>query len=327
MKIAVSSGGYFIYIRIVKKMNMYDIIGDVHGYASLLKKLLLQLGYEKTLDGYKHPKRKAIFVGDFINRGPEIRKTLKMVRKMVEHGNAYAILGNHEIYAITYSLIEKDGSFLVKTKSKDFLALNNTIREFLDYKDEWKEHIDWLLKLPLFLDLGDIRIVHACWSDSAIEWLKKAEMEGKTSRDIFRKVYNKPKSKTSKYINILTKGIDFKMPGNLRIVNNKGVSPRSFRLKWWENPEGKTFEGISFESKFTLPDFDIPANLTPVVQPYSSNAPIVFFGHYCRHHGPFIVNTNICCVDSCVAGSKTLTAYCWNGEQVLNQKNLVHVRK
>jgi hypothetical protein len=27
---------------------MYDIIGDVHGHAQLLKKLLLELGYEKT---------------------------------------------------------------------------------------------------------------------------------------------------------------------------------------------------------------------------------------------------------------------------------------
>ena len=81
---------------------MYDIIGDVHGYASVLKKLLLQIGYIKTENGYSHSSRKAIFVGDFVNRGPEIRKTIRIVRKMVENGNALAIIGNHEINAITY---------------------------------------------------------------------------------------------------------------------------------------------------------------------------------------------------------------------------------
>ncbi len=306
---------------------MYDIIGDVHGYASLLKKLLLQIGYTKTENGYSHPDRKAIFVGDFVNRGPEIRKSVKMIRKMVQNGNAYAILGNHEIYAITYSLKEKDGSFVVKSKSKDYLALNKTIREFSGFKEEWKEAVEWMLKLPLYLDLGEIRVVHACWSDSAIEWLKDVELKGKSANDIFRKVYKKPKSISNKNISLLTKGIDFKMPGNIRIVNNKGVSPRSFRLRWWENPEGMTFESMSFESKFILPEYEIPKHLTPEVQPYPEISPIVFFGHYCRYNGPFIIKPNICCVDSCVAGSKILTAYKWNGEKVLDPNNLIHILK
>ena len=81
---------------------MYDIIGDVHGQATMLKKLLLQLGYQKADSVYSHPERKAVFVGDFINRGPEIKKTIRIVRSMVESGNALAVLGNHEINAIIY---------------------------------------------------------------------------------------------------------------------------------------------------------------------------------------------------------------------------------
>lgn len=91
-------------------MNMYDIIGDVHGHASLLKKLLIKLGYEKTNGSYFHPSRKAIFVGDFINRGSEIRKTIRIIRTMVENGNAFAILGNHEINAILFHLKDKGGN-------------------------------------------------------------------------------------------------------------------------------------------------------------------------------------------------------------------------
>lgn len=326
MKIAARTDSYF-FIFGETKQNMYDIIGDVHGYASLLKRLLLQLGYEKTIDGYAHPSRKAIFVGDFVNRGPEIRKTIRMVRKMVESGNAYAILGNHEIYAITYYLKEKDGTQLVKTRNKNFLALNKTINQFANDMDELKDHLAWMVELPLFLDFGNLRIVHACWSEEAITWVKNAESAGNLRKKIFRKVHKKPKSKTAKNILILTKGIDFKMPINLKITNNKGVSPRSFRLKWWEDPTGKTFQGMSFESKFNLPEHEIPGDLKPKVLPYPVDAPPVFFGHYCRFAGPFVIKPNICCVDSCVAGSKTLTAYRWNGEKALKEANLIHVRK
>ena len=195
---------------------MYDIIGDVHGYASLLKKLLLQLGYSKTENGYLHPARKAVFVGDFVNRGPEIRKTLRIVRKMVENENALAILGNHEINAITYYLKDKDGSPLIKTPGKNFLALYKTINQFAEYQEEWKSHRKWMRELPLYLDLGEIRIVHACWSESAIELLKITESEGKSRNSIFRKVYKKPKSPLGKCVLKLTKGIDFKMPGDLK---------------------------------------------------------------------------------------------------------------
>lgn len=306
---------------------MYDIIGDVHGYASLLKKLLLQIGYTKTESGYWHPSRKAVFAGDFVNRGPEIRKTIRMVRKMVENGNALAVIGNHEINAITYYLKDKDDLPLIKSPGKNFLALYKTINQFAEYSEEWKSHRKWMSELPLYLDLGEIRIVHACWSESAIELIKNAELAGKSRNSIFRKVYKKPKSPVSKSVSTLTKGMDFKMPGDLKIINNKGVSPQSFRMRWWEDPLGKTFEEMSFDSKFALPQYEIPKQIAPQINPYPENAPIVFFGHYCRHDGPHIIKPNLCCVDSCVAGTRILTAYRWNGEKVLDHNNLVYIQK
>lgn len=306
---------------------MYDIIGDVHGYATLLKKMLLQLGYKKTESGYSHPSRKAIFVGDFVNRGPEIRKTIRIIRKMVENGNAFAIIGNHEIYAIIYYLKEKDGSPLIQSPGKNFLSLYKTINQFSAYSEEWKSHRKWMSNLPLYLDLGEIRIVHACWSEPAIELIKTLESEGKSRKSIFRKVYKKPKSELSKSIVTLTKGIDFKIPGDLKILNNKGVAPRSYRMRWWEEPIGKTFEEISFESKFVLPQYEIPKQIIIQNDSYPEEAPIVFFGHYCRHSGPHIIKPNLCCVDSCVAGTKILTAYQWQGEKVLDSNNLIHVQR
>ena len=62
---------------------MIDLIGDVHGYADELEELLTKLGYSKKDNYYSHPERKALFVGDYIDRGPKIRETLEIVKKMV----------------------------------------------------------------------------------------------------------------------------------------------------------------------------------------------------------------------------------------------------
>ncbi len=307
---------------------MYDIIGDVHGHAALLKKLLLKLGYVKTNGSYQHPSRKAVFVGDFINRGPEIRKTIRLIRKMVEEGNAYAILGNHEINAIIYHLKEKiGGASLVKEPSKYFLSLYKTINEYSVGSLEWSEHLKWLRTLPLYLDFGGIRVVHACWSDEAVKIADSLYEDGKIKKSVFRKIHKKSESKIAQSIWLLTKGVNLKMPADLKIINNKGVSPRAIRMRWWEEPEGKTFGQMSFESKFNLPEYTVPCELLPKTYPYPDDAPPVFIGHYCRGRGPYIQKHNVCCVDSCVVGTKSLLAYRWDGEKELNMNNLVQVFK
>ena len=48
---------------------MYDIIGDIHGHADELEKLLEKLDYSWTDGCYRHSNRKVIFLGDFIDRG------------------------------------------------------------------------------------------------------------------------------------------------------------------------------------------------------------------------------------------------------------------
>jgi hypothetical protein len=304
---------------------MYDIIGDIHGHAQLLKKLLLQWGYQKTSEGYFHPARKAVFVGDFINRGPQIRKTIRMIRKMVENGNALAIAGNHEMNAIVYHLKDKNGELLVKPNRRNDLALFKTLGEFSKYREEWLDHLKWFRTLPLFLELDGIRVVHACWAAPAIEFIRKEFPAGKIKKSVFRQLLKNPKSELSQSISTITRGIDFRMPGDLKIISNKGIAPRTFRLRWWESPEGKTFEEMSFESKFLLPSYSIPKEIIPQSFIYPEDAPILFFGHYCRFHGPHIIKSNLCCLDSCVGGSKILTGYRWEGEKELIDNHLVQV--
>ncbi|MFV0592834.1 MAG: metallophosphoesterase [Draconibacterium sp.] len=305
---------------------MYDIIGDVHGHATLLKKLLLKMGYEKTNGSFSHPQRKAVFVGDFINRGPKIRKTIGIIRSMVESGNAYAILGNHEINAIIYYLKDKEGALLVKKPNKYGLSMFKTINEFSIDTQEWKDHLNWMRTLPLFLDFGEIRIVHACWSDRAVKVAASFYEEGRIRKKTFRTIHKRPDAEITKSVWELTKGGVLKMPSDLHVVNNKGVAPRSFRIRWWEETSGMTFRNLSFESKYSMPNYTVPPQILPENEPYPEDAPIVFFGHYCRGRGPIVVKPNICCVDSCVTGSGVLTAYRWSGEKQLDIENIVQVK-
>jgi protein phosphatase len=80
----------------------FDVIGDVHGCRSELETLLGQLGYAVAHDGdgrptgAHHPSRRAVFVGDLVDRGPDTPGVLRLVMGMVAAGDALCVSGNHE---------------------------------------------------------------------------------------------------------------------------------------------------------------------------------------------------------------------------------------
>ncbi|NTW02629.1 MAG: polynucleotide kinase-phosphatase, partial [Oscillochloris sp.] len=77
----------------------FDMIGDVHGCYDELLALLAQLGYApRSEDGvYAHPEgRKAIFLGDLIDRGPKTPEVLRLTMAMVAAEAALCVPGNHD---------------------------------------------------------------------------------------------------------------------------------------------------------------------------------------------------------------------------------------
>ncbi len=150
---------------------MYDIIGDIHGHAEPLKRLLEKLGYAESNGSWQHPQRKAIFVGDYIDRGPEIRETLQIVKGMTDGGNAIALLGNHEYNAMAFHYKE-EGVPLRKNNKKNTKQHEATLAQFNDHSEEWRMYLDWFYTLPLFFEDKGIRVVHACWDEDHIQWLK-----------------------------------------------------------------------------------------------------------------------------------------------------------
>jgi protein phosphatase len=84
----------------------FDVIGDVHGCLPELEQLLDRLGYAIERDGAgrpvsashraSHPTRRAIFLGDLVDRGPDTPGVLRLVMGMVAAGTAFCVPGNHE---------------------------------------------------------------------------------------------------------------------------------------------------------------------------------------------------------------------------------------
>ena len=304
---------------------MYDIIGDLHGHYNLLVSMLKELGYREEGKSFQHETRKVIFTGDYINRGPEIRKTVNLIRNMVENGNAYAVLGNHELNAILYSTLDKNGKFFRKHLSRYKLPLLKTLDEYSSRPGEYDEMIKWFRKLPFYLDLGEIRVVHGSWNPAHIATIEKYMAgEPKLKKSFLKEVITNPELNIA--ILELTKGVEFQLPKDLIIKDSKGISRRSFRIKWWESANGKTFNEISFSNRFKLPEYTIPKEIVPSVNHYPDDLPPVFFGHYCLEKEHLIIKDNLCCVDRCVVRSQTLTAYRWKGEKTLNPDNLVFIQ-
>ena len=95
-----------LWVNLQHEHGPFDIIGDVHGCYDELVILLERLGYrlETSADsdgetGFSatHPEgRKAVFVGDLVDRGPGVAEVLKLVMGMVSGGVALCVAGNHE---------------------------------------------------------------------------------------------------------------------------------------------------------------------------------------------------------------------------------------
>jgi hypothetical protein len=141
----------------------YDIIGDIHGCSQTLTALLDKLGYKPRDGVYQHPSRQAVFLGDFIDRGPHQREVIAIVRPMIESGTALSVMGNHEFNAIAYATQDAEsGEYLRAHSDKNTAQHQMFLDAYAGDAAGYADTIGWFKTLPLWLDLGELRVVHAC---------------------------------------------------------------------------------------------------------------------------------------------------------------------
>jgi polynucleotide kinase-phosphatase len=138
----------------------FDIVGDVHGCFDEMTALLLQMGYLVEPDGTDYrvtppDGRKAVFVGDLVDRGPKIMGVLRLVMGMVKAGTAFCVPGNHDV-KLMRKLRGKD----VKISHGLADSLAQLEPETPEFKRQIADFIDDLVSHYVF-DEGRLVVTHA----------------------------------------------------------------------------------------------------------------------------------------------------------------------
>ncbi len=114
----------------------FDVVGDIHGCRSELEALLRKLGYD--LEARRHPEgRKVVFLGDLVDRGPDVPGVLRLAMDMVEAGSAICVPGNHEV------------KLLRKLRGKD-VRITHGLAESLAQLE--REPADFIARVERFID-------------------------------------------------------------------------------------------------------------------------------------------------------------------------------
>jgi polynucleotide kinase-phosphatase len=138
----------------------FDIIGDIHGCFDELTELLAKLGYGLQRDEAGHfrvqspPNRRAIFLGDLTDRGPQSAEVLRLVMDMTATGQAFCISGNHD---------EKLLKYLMGKNVNPNHGFESTMRQLAttssEFRNEVKRFLNGLIA-HYVLDDGKLVVAH-----------------------------------------------------------------------------------------------------------------------------------------------------------------------
>lgn len=302
-------------------MQFYDLIGDIHGQATELIRLLEKLSYKKINNIWQHENRKIIFLGDFIDRGNEQREVISIVRPMIENGSALSVMGNHEYNAIAYYTENSQGGHFREHNEKNLKQHKAFLKTYEDYPEEYKSVIEWFKTLPFWLDLESLRVIHACWDIDLIKKLGKSLEDG---------VLKKSSDKTTvefRAIETLLKGKEIPLPEGQSFLDKDNNKRDHIRIKFWER-NAKTYKDLFMGPKDALkfiPDLLLDDDYSV---PYPTDEKPLFLGHYWMEGEIKPLTENIACIDYSVAkpGGK-LVAYRWDGEQKIDTNKFVSVTR
>ncbi len=169
-----------LWTNLKREHGPFDIIGDIHGCFDELCLLLAQLGYriernveatsaENALRVEAPPGRKAIFLGDLVDRGPATPDVLRLVMSMVAAGSALCVPGNHDA-----KLLRKLRGHNVQITHGIAETLAQMELESAAFKEQVANFLDSLIS-HYVLDEGKLVVAHAGIKET---------MQGRSSRAV-----------------------------------------------------------------------------------------------------------------------------------------------
>ena len=291
----------------------YTVVPDIHADLERLNWSIAKANGSKM-----------IFLGDLIDAGKLVTKpndlgVLEQVSQLINDGQAACILGNHELNAILFHRRSFASNTPLRSHSKQNTKQHKSFIELFGVESSdalsWTA---WMLEtLPLWLEFDGLRIAHACWSEKAINIVKKRCPSGHLQPEDLEEVA----AKTTEFalaVETITSGPEAKLPVGYSFTDNGGNNREHVRLSWW-NAENTTWRkaALSVPDLSELPTSELPVDMMGEL--YSVDAPPVLVGHYKMKGIPSLLSANATSLDypmnKCV--------YHWSGESRLQSKNLI----
>lgn len=296
-------------------MLEYTVIPDVHADLRRLEASLAMAGQGG----------KIAFLGDFIDAGagvdaPDDATVLGRVRQACEDGAAIAVMGNHELNAILFHRVGGQGSPLRARDAKNLRQHRSFCDQFGIGTVAARDWTSWFLRLPLWLDLGGLRLVHAYWSESAIATISARRPDGRLHEADLEEVSAK-KTDFAKAVELLVSGPEIALPGGVTFRDAGGHVRSDVRVAWWR-ADAPTWRdaSLSVPNPSELPVGEIGSAMD--VEFYEPGEPPVLVGHYKMAGTPRIEAGQAACLDY----PKRPCLYRWSGEATLRQDRLIEVR-
>ncbi len=305
-------------------MEKLDFIGDIHGHAGALAALLAKLGYRMEAGVYAHPDRRVIFLGDYIDRGPEQRRVLDIVRPMVEARRAIALMGNHELNAICYAT-QIGGVYIRRHNSGNERQHAAFLNEFRFGGDDHRDAIGWFKSLPVLIDAPGFAAIHACWCKTSLDALAPLISENGALLPSAYEKFAAAGSPTYVQIERILKGPEHALPPALHFHDKDGHPRKHARIRWWTHDYAPSCERLEFGGARLDAAQLVALDGVRCEQMFPLPGKPTFFGHYWLRGKPAPLTDETACLDYSVAKGGMLVSYRWNGEKRLSERNFVSV--
>jgi hypothetical protein len=291
-------------------MGIVDIIPDIHGQFAKLRAALDTLGWRRHASGWTHPDgdRSIVFLGDFIDRGPENAAVIRLARDLIDSGKARAVMGNHELNALHFHTAHPATGLPLRAHCEKNLKQHQSfLAEFPPGAHQTREALSWMRGLPLYLETEDFRAVHACWTQQSLDRLRAFSADGILSEEQVIRAAD-PTDQIFGLVEEITKGPEYRLPDGFSFSDKEGTRRDHVRLQWW-NAGARTWRdiAISVPRRDDLPDQQLPATLA--AQTYPTDARPVFFGHYWLTGRPVLQAPNALCLDYSAGKEGPLVTY------------------
>ena len=264
-------------------------------------------------------------MGDIIDRGPDQIQTLELVRGMVEAGDAFCIMGNHEYNALQYQLGYRE--------LKEFGDPHDAfLKEAPKGSHIYQEWLNWFRRLPLWHENQEFCAIHACWDVTAMSILQKHGLGENAIVDNYLLTQagewclrQSGDSAVFNALETILKGAEIALPDGLVFKDKDGWPRNKIRTRWWMS-EAITSRQIPFMPDLAgIPDSLLPPKMRPKCLELSKP---VFIGHYwlAPDAAKAPLSPHIACLDYSAGKGGPLVAYRWNsGDTALSSSHFAWV--